>query len=77
MYKNFFKKKLENVFTSYKLQASEQMGFVYNTTTKGDSKSCNCGGLGKWMKDRAAAKLQELLLYGQDTKDSRFKATKW
>ena len=25
---------------------------------------------------RAAAKLQELLLYGQDTKDSRFKATK-
>ena len=47
MYKNFFKKKLENVFTSYKLQASEQMGFVYNTTTKGDSKSCNFGGLGK------------------------------
>ena len=44
-----------------------------NTSRKDASKSHNFGGLGKCMEDRAAAKLQECLLVGQETEDSRFK----
>ena len=44
-----------------------------NTSRKDDSKSYNFGGLGKCIEDGAAAKLQECLLVGQDTEDSRFK----
>ena len=44
-----------------------------NTSRKDDSKSCNFGGLSKFIEDGAAAKLQECLLVGQDTEDSRFK----
>ena len=40
---------------------------------KDDCESYNFGGLGKYMGDGAAAKLQECLLVGQDTGDSRFK----
>ena len=40
---------------------------------KDDCESYNFGGLGKYMEDGAAAKLQECLLVWQDTGDSRFK----
>ena len=44
-----------------------------NTSRKDDSKSYNFGGVSKCMENGAAAKLQECLLVGQDTEDSRFK----
>ena len=48
------------------------MCFVCSTSRKDDSKSYNFGGLGKCMEDGAGAKLQECLLVGQDTENSRF-----
>ena len=44
-----------------------------STSRKDDSRSYNYGGLGKYMEDGAGVKLQECLLVGQDTENSRFK----
>ena len=60
----------ETAFTQYKLSASTQVCFVCNTIRKNDSKSYL---LGNWMEDKAAARLQECLVLGQDTERSRFK----
>ena len=44
-----------------------------NSTTKDDSDSWNCGGLGKHIEDEIAVKLQQYLVLGQDAEESGFK----
>lgn len=60
----------ETAFTRYKLSASKQVWFMCNSSRKDDSKSYL---LGMWMEDKAAARLQECLVLGQDTEGSKFK----
>ena len=60
----------ETAFTRCKLSTSKQVCFVCNTSRKDDFKSY---WLGKWMDEKAAARLQECLVLGQDTEGLRFK----
>ena len=55
------------------LISSKQISFVCNKSRKDNSKSYSFGGVSKCMENGASAKLQECLLVGKDTKDSRFK----
>ena len=64
------------MFTRNKLPSSKQICFVRDHGATRPEKmflSHIIGWLDKCMEDGAAAKLQECLIVGQDTEDSRFK----